>query len=237
MKIIKLLFVVILFGYICIGGNINRALADDRINPSSIKWGADDDIAGNKKNIEKLLRQKQRDDFEKYYIHLTGKNADLTNIIQSLSLVNENYNHSAEIVVALNLLSMLDEKDKTIAKHILNCYLQNSYWFIRVKCIEALGLHDEGESDRLAREMLANTDIGLDAKVTIASMILKRGRLYGYTVLREGLTSENKYIREKAIDLMNEYNSYDGQSYDGGNDKIDIKSMRNILSRKTLDGK
>lgn len=160
------------------------------------------------------------------YFRSTGKQADYTNLVQSLGQTNAYGKHASEVVVALELIYLSGRPDEALAEKVSACYQNNPYWLIRLKCVEVMGVIDDAAADKYACEMLNDSDAGLESKILVARELLKRGRLFGYPVLLDGLTSSNKYERRIAEELKVKFENYDGQIYDNkSKKKIEIKEL------------
>lgn len=162
---------------------------------------------------ETAISQEKQEVADRYY-RLSGKQAEYTNLIQSLEHVNARGERASEIIAALDMIYLTGQTNENLADSISKCYRNNSHWLVKVKCIESLWLFEEELADKYAHEMLNNPDIGLEPKLSVARKTLKRGKLFGYSVLFEGLISSNKFERRRAEELKREFEKYDGQVYD-----------------------
>ena len=198
-------FVLIVCGYAYLGG-IYVAYANDPAN---------DEIA---------IAQEKKEVAGRYSC-LTGKDPNRMNLIQSISRTNVRGRCASEVVAALDLIR-LSEKGTNLVGSVDACYQQNPYWLVRVKCVETLSVLDETKADELAHAIIADSSFELEARLLIAKLMLKRGKLYGYPVLREGLVSTNKYQQRMAAELMDGFEKYDGQAYDKGSGKINVRELR-----------
>ena len=199
-------FVLTVYGCVYLGG-IDMACADP----------ANEEIA---------IAQEKKEAADCYFI-MTGKKADRANLIQSLSITNAQGQKAVEVATALDLIRLSAEKSPELARNVEACYQQNPYWLVQVKCVETLSVLDEARADDLAHRILDDSNIELEARLLVAKLELKKGKIFGYPVLREGLMSTNGYQQRIAAELMNEFEKYDGLVYDKANGKIDIQKLRN----------
>lgn len=199
-------FVLTVYGCVYLGG-IDMAYANDPAN-------------------EEIAIAQEKKEVAGRYSCLTGKEANHTNLIQSLSMTNAQGQCASEVVAALDLIRLSAEKNTEFVRSVEACYQQNSYWLVQVKCVEALSVLDEAKADGLAHKILADSNMELEARLLVAKLMLKRGKLFGYPVLREGLMSTNKYQQRMAAELMDGFEKYDGQAYDKGSGKINVRELR-----------
>jgi hypothetical protein len=209
---------------------------DDLIDASSVRWDSKESQGNREKREKEMVRRKRWHDYANTYLSIAGKNADVVNLVQSLAIEDANMEHAVEINTALTLISLLDKKDKSLAKSIVECYERNKYWLIRVKCVEALGTHDEEKADKLSHKMLADDKVEIEAKLSLALEALGRGKLFGYPVLQEGLTSDSVYINRIAVRVLKEFENHDGQEYEKGK-RVDMKAMQRLLPDSFPDNK
>ena len=209
-------FVLSVYGCVCSGG-IDMAYANDSAN-------------------EEIAIAQEQKEIASRYSCLTGKEVNHANLIQSLSITNARGQRASEIVAALDLIRLSAEKNTELARSVEACYQQNPYWLVQVKCIEALGVLDEAKADDLAHKILADSNMELEARLLVAKLEVKKGKLYGYPVLRAGLMSTNGYQQRIADELMNDFEKYDGQVYDENNGKIDLRKLRSERATRPLKG-
>jgi len=222
MKMERILVLLIVYACVQVGG-INMACADDPMDKES------------------AVRQEKKELADRYF-RLSGKQADYTNLVQSLDQMNARGKRASEVVAALDLIHLSGRSDEDLVEKISACYQKNPYWLVRLKCVEVMGAIDDAAADKYAREMLNDSDAGLESKVLVAKEALKRGKLFGYPVLFEGLISSNKYERKIAEELKDKFESYDGQVYDKkAEKKIEIeklmKKVREVKAAREKDKK
>jgi hypothetical protein len=185
----------------------------------------------------KVIRQSKKWDAAEAYFKQTGKKAEISNLLKSIAIEYHNWQDLLEIVDALNVIILSDEESKELIQQVVSCYERNTNWLIRIRCVAALGRLDEKKSDQCAHEVLADPKVELEGKLMLAMEILERGRLFGYPVLREGLTTDNKYVHDViAVRLMKDFEKYDGKEYEKGK-KIDMKAMGSLLQNSSPDNK
>lgn len=175
-------------------------------------------------NKEAAIEQ-EKEELASRYIALTGKHPDIDNLLGSLKSVNARGEKASEVVAALDLLRLSASRNKNIAQDIKTCYRQNSYWLIQIKCVEALEAIDEVEGDKLAKEVLNNKQIDIEGKLILGLHFVKKGKLIFYPVLREGLTTKNKYQQKLARELFDEFRRHEGKPYDESGNKVDLKKL------------
>ena len=174
---------------------------------------------------ELAVRQEEKELVDRYS-RLSGKQAHYTNLVQSLDQTNARGKCASEVVAALDLIHLSGRTDGALGEKISACYQNNPYWLIRLKCVEVMGAIDDAAADKYACEMLNDSDAGLESKILVAKEALKRGRLFGYPVLLDGLTSSNKYERKIAEELKGKFENYDGKVYDKkAEKKIEIEEL------------
>lgn len=168
------------------------------------------------------------------YFRVSGKQAEYTNLVESLNHINVRGKRNAEKIAALDLIRLIGRKDEGLAEKISSCYNSNSNSLVRLKCIEVLGELNESVADEFAYEMLSDPDSSVESKLRISRVILNRSKLFGYPVLFEGLISSNKYERRIAEELMGKFKEYDGHVYDKkAKKKIEIgELMKNVQEVK-----
>jgi|GEM_PF-3174004 len=204
-------FLVLLMVYACVqAGGINMACADDAMDKES------------------AIRQEQAELADRYF-RVSGKQAEYTNLVESLNQPNVSGKRNAEVIVALDLIRLTGRKDEDITEKISSCYHSNSNSLVRLKCVEVLGELNEAVADAFAHEMLSDPDYSVESKLRISRVILNKNKLFGYPILFEGLVSSNKYERRIAEELMRKFEKYDGQIYDKKTEKkIDIRELVNV---------
>lgn len=169
--------------------------------------------------------EQEKAELSRRYMALTGKQPDIDALLGSLKMVNARGEKASEVVAALDLLRISASQNKNIAQDIVTCYRQNSYWLIKIKCVEALEAIDEVEGDKLAKEVLSSTQIDIEGKLILGLQLVKKGKLFFYPVLREGLTTKNKYQQKLTAELLEEFRKYEGKPYDESGNKIDLKRL------------
>lgn len=174
---------------------------------------------------EVALRQEKMELTDRYF-RLSEKQADYSNLVQSIEQVNVSGKRASEVVAALDLIRLTGRASKDLAQKVSSCYQKNFYWLVRLKCVEVLGTLDDVTADKFAREMLSDPDAGLESKLLVARTVLERGKLFGYPVLYGGLISSNKYVKNIAEGLRGRFERYDGQVYDKENNKkIELQEL------------
>lgn len=159
------------------------------------------------------IRQEKAELADRYF-RVSGKQAEYTNLVESLNQMNVRGKRNAEVIAALDLIRLTGRKDEDIAETISSCYHSNSNSLVRLKCVEVLGAINEAVADEFAHEMLSDPGYSVESKLRVSRVILNRNKLFGYPVLFEGLVSSNKYERRIAEELMRKFEKYDGQVYD-----------------------
>ena len=195
--------------------------------------------------------------YTKLFTRMTGKQPTHMNLVESLKIKNSDGSKNSEIVIALNLLIIEKQKDKALVPEIIECYNRNSDWLIRVLCSEMLLDLDEEQGGDLAKKIIDDPQLDVDAKLRMSRRLVERGKLFAYPVLREGLTtannailreeyattnnpvlrerlaSINKYHMRIVMELLEAYRPYDGKVWDEKTgEKIDIAQLLKDLSIK-----
>ncbi len=186
---------------------------------------------------KEIAFEQEKSELADRYSRLTGKQADYTNLVQSLEQVNVRGKHASEVVTALDLIRLTGRTDEDLAKMITACYQANPYWLVRLKCVEVLWALDDAAADKYAHEMLNDPDAGLESKLLVASEALTRGKLFGYSILLDGLISSNEYERRLAEELRGKFERYDGHVYDNEkNKKVDLQELMKLVEEVNRSG-
>lgn len=163
---------------------------------------------------KEMAFQAELQEKREFYIKVSGKKPTRENLINSLKIKNADGLKSTEIVMAFNLLEMEKEKDRTLVPEIIKCYNNNSDWLIHVKCSEMLLDLDEEKGVEMAKKIINDPQANLEAKLSMSKRLVKKGKLFAYPVLREGLTTSNSYRKRMAMELLEKYRPYDGKAWD-----------------------
>jgi hypothetical protein len=175
---------------------------------------------------QEMALQAELQERREFYTKVSGKQPTRENLINSLKLQNASGLKAAEIVMAFDLLEMESNKDKALVPEIIKCYNNNSDWLIHVKCSEMLLDLDEKKGIELAKKIIDDPQLDLEAKLSMSRRLVKKGKLFAYPVLREGLMTSNKWRHRMALELLEEYRSYDGKVWDEkSGKKIDISQL------------
>lgn len=175
------------------------------------------------------------------YTAVSGKQPTFDNLIKSIRMENIKGLHDSEIAQALDLLIMGKGKDQTLVPDILECYNRNSSWLVRVLCVEMLLNIDEDKGVELAKKIINDPKIELRAKLSMSRKLVAKGKLFAYPILREGLTTTSNYQKRIALELLEQYRSYDGKVWDEkSGEKINVdqllKDTKGIATTNKTDG-
>lgn len=111
------------------------------------------------------------------------------------------------------------------AQKLIHCFDRNEFWLVKDKCVEALLAFDRKKAMELGQSLLANPAIELDGKISLAKIMARKNELWGYGVLKEGLSASDTNVRNRAQALLSVFRAHDGEIWNSSGDKIDINAL------------
>ncbi len=204
---------------IIVGGHM-ASMADQYVNEEAAVKG-------------KLLKMKT------YYTSITQKEPTTENLRKSITIQNAHGEKAEEVITALDLITPENKELESVTKDILSCYDRNSdNQLIQNVCADALLRIDKPRGVDLSCKILADTKMKLETRLRAARSLVSAKVLFGYPVLREGLTTHDDYQRTRlALPLLEAFFPYDGAVYGEQGEKIDIHALIADAKKNTKDQK
>jgi hypothetical protein len=184
-------------------------------------------------NLKVLTQQNELEDSKAGYTKITHKEPTSDNLIKSLRIEFKQKDiqdeQILEVFLTLQILAL--EKDNMdsdkLTKAIMTSYETNiSDPFFRTLCLDALLNINKPKGIDLARKIMDENKLNMDAKLRISTSLVRNKELFGYPVLREGLLIyDDRQRKTQAIPLLKDYFPYDGAVYGEHGEKVDIKAL------------
>jgi hypothetical protein len=158
------------------------------------------------------------------YTNYVGRSADLTNVLRSLDSSNGTEVGSALDVLALMKTNIAKETLEKVRKLYLD-NATNGSWFVAAESIVVLNTAEDPRAAEFTKR--AWSELPELERVHVAECLAGQGKLSGYPVLRDALSSTNVLIRmlgERGIRILQIFN-YDGRVWNDAGDKIDVEGL------------
>ena len=181
---------------------------------------------------EKAARESERAQYRALFSKFSRVAPTPENLREALLQADAQGEVATQVIAALNLISLADPEEK-FAAYVLLSYIRNpTNWTIRGTSVRALLQINESHGVLLARAIFTATDAPLDAKLLVATYLLKVGKLDGYSVLRKGLESGKAIERRLADDLATGFKKFNGQIDPFSGEKIDVEELIRSATKK-----
>lgn len=165
---------------------------------------------------------------EKRYKAVAHKPSTLPNLLHSVDVKDVRGFEAAETAAALDILRLRGKPDTETVTHIARCFEGNSYGGLRVKAAQALLELEPGTGVRFAKTALDDDSVELDTRLLLVESLVRRGYLFGYPLLREGVVSASEIVRRASLRILEIYRPYDGSPWNHEGAKVDIAALERL---------